>query len=69
MAKNARAKKTEEVDILIEGIEMSATPPPSPKVGRTRKAKYITLYSSFLLKETKHELIGEPVVTEAGRQQ
>ncbi|MCO6465928.1 MAG: hypothetical protein J5I53_04850 [Bradyrhizobiaceae bacterium] len=34
-----------------------------------RKAKYITLYSPFLMKETKHELIGEPVETENGRQQ
>jgi hypothetical protein len=36
---------------------------------RTRRAKYITLYSPFLMKETKHELIGEPVETENGRQQ
>ncbi|NLJ15031.1 MAG: hypothetical protein GX372_07265 [Ignavibacteria bacterium] len=34
-----------------------------------RRAKYITLYSSFLMKETKHELIGEPVITENGKQQ
>ncbi len=34
-----------------------------------RKAKYITLYSPFLMKETKHELIGEPMETENGRQQ
>jgi hypothetical protein len=36
---------------------------------RSRRAKYITLYSPFLMKETKHELIGEPVETEKGRQQ
>ncbi len=36
---------------------------------RARRAKYITLYSSFLMKETKHELIGEPVITESGKQQ
>lgn len=36
---------------------------------RTRRAKYITLYSPFLMKETKHELIGEPIETENGRHQ
>ena len=34
-----------------------------------RKAKYITIYSPFLMKDTKHELIGEPMETEAGRTQ
>ncbi len=36
---------------------------------RSRRAKYITLYSPFLMKETKHELIGEPIETEKGRHQ
>lgn len=36
---------------------------------RTRRAKYLTLYSPFLMKETKHELIGEPIETENGRHQ
>lgn len=36
---------------------------------RTRRAKYITLYSPFLMKETKHELIGEPIETDEGRHQ
>ncbi len=36
---------------------------------RSRRAKYITLYSPFLMRETKHELIGEPIETEQGRQQ
>lgn len=36
---------------------------------RTRKAKYIVLYSPFLMRETKHELIGEPMETDNGRQQ
>ena len=40
-----------------------------PKKRTRRRAKYVTLYSSFLMKETKHELIGEPVITEKGRQQ
>lgn len=36
---------------------------------RSRRAKYITLYSPFLMKETKHELIGEAIETENGRTQ
>ena len=36
---------------------------------RSRRAKYITIYSPFLMKETKHELIGEPIETETGRHQ
>jgi hypothetical protein len=36
---------------------------------RSRRAKYITLYSPFLMKETKHELVGEPIETETGRHQ
>ncbi len=36
---------------------------------RTRRARYITLYSPFLMKETKHELVGEPIETETGRHQ
>jgi hypothetical protein len=69
MSKQASAKKTENVDVLIKDIEMSAAPAVPKKTTRTRKAKYITLYSNFLMKETKHELIGEPVITEAGKQQ
>lgn len=34
-----------------------------------RKAKYITLYSPFLMKDTKHELIGEPIDSDNGQQQ
>lgn len=36
---------------------------------KIRRAKYITLYSPFLMKETKHELIGEPIDSPLGRQQ
>ncbi|MCS6809001.1 MAG: hypothetical protein RML40_07490, partial [Bacteroidota bacterium] len=36
---------------------------------RTRKNKYITLHSPFLMKETKHELIGEPIENGGRRQQ
>lgn len=44
----------------------TATTTATPKK-RTRRAKYITLYSPFLMKETKHELIGEPIESEKGR--
>lgn len=36
---------------------------------RSRRAKYVTLYSSHLMRLTKHELIGEPTETEKGRYQ
>ena len=49
-----------------EEIEIQDVP---KKTRRTRKTKYITLYSSFLMKETKHELIGEVILTEKGKQQ
>ncbi len=36
---------------------------------KVRRAKYINLYSPFLMKVTKHELIGDPIETPLGRQQ
>ncbi len=36
---------------------------------KVRRAKYITIYSPFVMKETKHELVGEPVETPQGRMQ
>ena len=39
------------------------------KKKRLRKAKYVTIYSNFLMKETKHELMGEPIISEKGKQQ
>lgn len=39
----------------------------APVKRRTRRAKYLTLYSPFLMKETKHELIGEPIESDKGR--
>lgn len=39
------------------------------KTTTKRKAKYIVLYSPFLMKDTKHELIGEPQETDNGRMQ
>jgi hypothetical protein len=41
----------------------------APRKRRTRKNKYITLHSPFLMKETKHELIGEPIENGGKRQQ
>lgn len=57
--KSAKAKVVEPAD---EEIDVK------PKKSK-RKAKYITVYSPFLMKETKHELIGEPIETENGRKQ
>jgi hypothetical protein len=39
------------------------------KKRRRRARKYITIYSPFLMKETRHELIGEVMETEQGRMQ
>lgn len=36
---------------------------------KVRRAKYVTIYSPFVMKETKHELVGEPVETTNGRMQ
>jgi hypothetical protein len=43
--------------------------PMAAKVRRARKAKYVKLFSPFLMKETKHELIGEPMESAEGRRQ
>jgi hypothetical protein len=56
MAK-AKAKAADGEDVVVEKTEKK----------RTRKAKYITVYSPFLMRETKHELMGEPIEQEAGR--
>jgi hypothetical protein len=40
-----------------------------PRIRRAKKAKYVKLFSPFLMKETKHELIGEPMETAEGRRQ
>ncbi len=39
------------------------------KKRRRRARKYITIYSPFLMKDTRHELIGEVMETEQGRMQ
>lgn len=39
------------------------------KVRKVKKNKYLVLYSPFLMKETKHELIGEPIEKEDGQYQ
>ncbi len=36
---------------------------------KAKKAKYITIFSPYLMKETKHELVGDPVETPQGRMQ
>ena len=59
--KAPRAKKAAKV-VEVDGEEVA------PKKTK-RKAKYMVLYSPFLMKETKHELIGEPTETEQGRMQ
>jgi hypothetical protein len=41
----------------------------TPRVRRAKKAKYVKLFSPFLMKETKHELIGEPMENSEGRRQ
>jgi len=58
---SAKAKKAAEDGDTIEI--------PVAKKKSKRKAKYIVLYSPFLMRETKHELIGEPIEHEHGRQQ
>ncbi len=73
-----------EVEVLVDGVEASAVvavpakkatkraakAPADPAAKKTkRKAKYIILYSPFLMRETKHELIGEPLESANGRQQ
>jgi hypothetical protein len=40
-----------------------------PRKRSTRKNKYIVLHSPFLMKETKHELIGEVLVNSSGVRQ
>lgn len=60
----AKAKKvTKKVATTVDGEVVEA-----PKKTK-RKAKYIVLYSPFLMRDTKHELIGEPLETDNGRQQ
>ena len=53
---------------MIANSESGKNNPKAKKV-RAKRTKYVTLYSSFLMKETKHELIGEPVITETGKHQ
>ncbi len=59
--KTAKAKKAASEEVDIDGVS-------APKKTK-RKAKYMVLYSPFLMKDTKHELMGEPTETEAGRMQ
>jgi len=60
--KAPKVKKAAAAD-AVAGEEAKA-----PKKTK-RKAKYMVLYSPFLMKDTKHELIGEPTETDNGRMQ
>ena len=68
MAPIKSPKNIEEIDVKSLAKEEDSKKTPA-KVQRTKKTKYVTIYSSVLHKETKHELIGEPVETNNGRQQ
>lgn len=78
------AKPKAEVSDVVNGAEVeAAVAAPAKKATKRaakapadgaakktkRKAKYIILYSPFLMRETKHELIGEPLESANGRQQ
>jgi len=80
--KTAKAAKPEAEEVLADGVEAVAATPAKKATKRAvkapadgaakktkRKAKYIILYSPFLMRETKHELIGEPLESANGRQQ
>ena len=58
--KTSKAKKAAAEDPELEDA--------APKKTK-RKAKYMVLYSPFLMKDTKHELMGEPTETDSGRMQ
>ena len=59
--KTSKAKKATAEVVDADGVE-------APKKTK-RKAKYMVLYSPFLMKDTKHELMAEPMETEGGRMQ
>lgn len=73
VTKKAAKEVTADVaEVEGEAVAKKATKKAAKKtpVKRTkRKAKYITIYSPFLMKDTKHELIGEPMDTDGGRTQ
>ncbi|MFN4985562.1 MAG: hypothetical protein ACK5BQ_02620 [Ignavibacteria bacterium] len=62
-ATTEKAPKAKKAAKVVDGDAEAA-----PKKTK-RKAKYMVLYSPFLMKDTKHELIGEPTETENGRMQ
>ena len=59
--KTSKSKKAASEDADVEDVA-------APKKTK-RKAKYMVLYSPFLMKDTKHELMGEPTESDAGRMQ
>ncbi len=68
MAENA-AKEELEGKAGTTEAKKAKEEPAKPTRKRTRRAKYINIYSPFLMKETKHELIGEPIETGQGKLQ
>lgn len=64
-ATTAKAPKAKKAAKVVDGDAEEVEAPKKTK----RKAKYMVLYSPFLMKDTKHELIGEPTETENGRMQ
>ena len=67
-AKTATAEKAPKAKKAAKVVEGDVEEVDAPKKTK-RKAKYMVLYSPFLMKDTKHELIGEPTETENGRMQ
>lgn len=64
-ATTEKAPKAKKAAKVVDGDVEEVDAPKKTK----RKAKYMVLYSPFLMKDTKHELIGEPTETENGRMQ
>lgn len=67
-AKKTAKKAAKKTAVKKTAVKKAAAKKTTTKRAK-RKAKYITIYSPFLMKDTKHELIGEPMETEAGRTQ
>jgi len=69
--KKTDASETAAVKKVVKRVAKKVVDGDSAEVPKKtkRKAKYIVLYSPFLMRDTKHELIGEPLETDHGRQQ
>ncbi len=61
MARKKKAEELEQQMASANGEEQTQQQEEQPKKKRRRRRKkYVMLFSPFLMKETKHELIGEP---------